>query len=196
MERGWWPVFIEGESAGDWMGVLDGWHKSSIELLDFVPWMRLFPTLYQLNRYGRVYRRLLLSAARRPDGFNLRKLLAPLADEQLTGSGDAFDAPPLNLGVGGHWLLRELVRLEVVNGDQLAPLCYMPSKKLVDLLELTGLYLIGDEDPQVKAAEIHRHIVSQIGSGPATFGGYYDLPLQAVALDEHLQLELGFREAL
>ena len=124
--EGWWEVFKTPEDAGAWMKVLRDWQDGASAKLPYPSWMSLFPAIYQLSRYRDVYVRLLKSAGRRSEGmYQVIALLAPRIDEALTGTGTHFAAPPAPLGMGLHWVLRELVRLEIVGGKHLPD--YVPN---------------------------------------------------------------------
>ena len=64
--EGWWEVFKTPCDVGAWMGVLRDWQDDALAKLPYLPWMSLFPAIYQLSRYRDVYVRLLKSAGRRP----------------------------------------------------------------------------------------------------------------------------------
>ena len=133
--QGWWDVFKTPDDARAWMGVLRDWQDGALAELAYAQWMSLFPAIFQLSRYRKVYVRLLKSAGQRPPTmFDITRLLTPRVDQALTGAGTHFDAPPAPLDMGRHWVLRELVRLEVVEGKHLYPDCWMPSEQVLRFL--------------------------------------------------------------
>ena len=65
-ERGWWDVFKAPDDERAWMQVLRDWQDGASAELTYAQWMSLFPAIYQLSRYRKVYVRLLKSAGQRP----------------------------------------------------------------------------------------------------------------------------------
>ena len=133
-------MFQARDDAAAWMGVLRSWQDEAMATLTFQRWMSLFPAIHQLSRYLNVYVRLLKSAGQRPENmYEITRLLVPRGDEALTGAGTHFDAPPAPLNMGLHWVLRELVRLGVVEGEHLYPDCWVPSERVLSFLDAFGL---------------------------------------------------------
>jgi hypothetical protein len=195
-ERGWWATFLRHDQDDTWMAMLRTWQDESVHKLEYARWMSLFPTIYQLSRHLRVYRRLLRSADRRPqDMYDLQVLLAPRTDENLSGAGVQFDAPPAPLNMGLHFVLRELVRLEVVAPhEHVLPGCWVPSSGLVSFLRRLGLD-IDDRSSNVEKAEaIHAFMLERVGMDAVHLHLAFDIPLLKVASDGALQQKLGLEE--
>ncbi|MCY3837253.1 MAG: hypothetical protein OXH09_01130 [Gammaproteobacteria bacterium] len=192
-ERGWWDIFTNPDDVGAWMGMLRGWQDDSCAKLIYPSWMSLFPAIYQLSRYRDVYVRLLNSAGLRPDNmYQVTRLLAPRVDEALTGAGTHFDAPPAPLDMGLHWVLRELVRLEVVEGEHLFPDCWVPSEQVLRLLDALGFDrpVDGMSNSQ-KARAIFRFLASELGTATPNLHRAFDVPLRHVSSNEVLRLRFG-----
>ena len=194
--RGWWEVFRTPDDAGAWMGVLRDWQDDALDRLTYLRWMSLFPAIYQFSRYRDVYVRLLKSAGRRPEGmYQVTALLAPRIDEALTGTGTHFDAPPAPLGMGLHWVLRELVRLEIVEGDHLFPDCWVPSEQVLRLLGDLGLDRPDDAMPNSqKARAIFDFLAFELGTETPNLHRAFDIPLRRVASDPGLRHRFGLEQ--
>ena len=191
--EGWWDVFKTPEDARAWMEVLRDWQDNALAKLTYPRWMSLFPAIYQLSRYRNVYVRLLKSAGRRPEGmYQVTALLAPRIDEALTGAGTHFDAPPAPLNMGLHWVLRELVRLEVVGGEHLFPDCWVPSEQVLRLLADIGLDQPDDGmSNSQKARAIFAFVASKLGTAAPNLHLAFDIPLRHVASDPVLRHRFG-----
>ena len=194
--QGWWEVFKTSDDAGAWMRVLRDWQDDALAKLTYPRWMSLFPAIYQLSRFRDVYVRLLTSAGRRPESmYQATRLLAPRVDEALTGVGTHFDAPPAPLGMGLHWILRELVRLEVVEGEHLFPDCWVPSEQLLGLLEELGL-----DRPEAGMSNSHKarvvfdFLASELGTETPNLHLAFDIPLRRVASDIDLRHRFGLEQ--
>ena len=192
--EGWWDVFKTPDDAGAWMGVLREWQDDARAKLTYPRWMSLFPAIFQFSRYRDVYVRLLNSAGRRPeDMYQVSRLLAPRVDEALTGAGTHFDAPPAPLNMGLHWVLRELVRLEVIEGEHLFPDCWVPSEQVVRLLEALGLDRPDDGmSNSQKAHAIFDFLASELGTETPNLHLAFDIPLRHVASASNADLRHRF----
>jgi hypothetical protein len=178
--QGWWDVFKNSEDSA-WMNILRTWQDPAAGSLPYLPWMSLFPIIYQLSRYLETYRRLLTSAAlRRVDWSGVRNILAPRVDEALTGAGQSFDAPPAPLNIGLHWVLRELVRLSVLNGNHLFPDCWVPSEQVLQFLQSLGRKpLDGRAENTVKARAISTFLKRKLRTTPHLHRAF-DIPLRHI----------------
>ena len=194
--EGWWEVFKTPDAPSEWMKMLRDWQDCASAELRYGYWMSLFPTIYQFSRYRETYVRLLKSAGRRPEtSYQVTRLLAPRVDEALTGAGGHFDAPPAPLGMGVHWILRELVRLQVVEGEHLHPDCWVPSKQVIEFLARLGLDRPDDgaSSPN-KAHAVFEFLVSKLGTESPTLHGAFDIPLRHVASNLELRRRFGLEE--
>ena len=194
----WWSVVSADPrkvKPDAWMRVIDQWLDTRIDSDQYRLWLGLFPTLYQLHRHGTAYRQLLARADHDMLArvFSLEAHLAPRANPALVGAGAAFDAPPLGpaLGIGANWILRELVRLEVVKRKpHLVPFCYVPRGPLRRLMQRLGASDV--EEPGVSHGERSRRIhsfLAQVLGEDAAFGGAFDLPLYLYETDPEAHRE-------
>ena len=192
-QKEWWKVFKADEEPDAWMEVLRCWQDGASDELTYANWMSLFPTIYQLSRYRDVYVRLLKTAGQRLENMDhVSRLLAPRVNEALTGTGTHFDAPPAPLNMGVHWVLRELVRLGVIEGEHLFPHCWVPSEQVLHLLEDLGLDRPDDSmSNSWKARAIFNFLVSKLEIQTPTLHRAFDIPLRHIASSEGLRREFG-----
>ena len=182
---------MPGDDAA-WMNVLRVWQDQAVHKIKYRLWMSLFPTIYQLSRYRNVYVRLLKSAGQRPESmYQVTRLLAPRVDEALTGAGTHFDAPPAPLNMGLHWVLRELVRLEVVKGEHLFPDCWVPSEQVLNVLRRLGLPSDESLHNPAKARTIFDFLAGKLETETPNLHLAFDIPLRHIAENEELRRELG-----
>ena len=196
--HGWWDVFKAPEDARawKWMEMLRDWQDDASDKLTYQRWMSLFPAIYQLSRYRGKYIRLLRSAGQRPENmYRITCLLAPRVDEALTGAGIHFDAPPAPLNMGLHWVLRELVRLEVVEGEHLYPDCWVPSEQVLRFLRNFGLDSLdeGISNPQ-KAHAIFDFLASKLATSTPSLHRAFDIPIRHVASNPDLRRRFGWEQ--
>ena len=190
--QGWWDVFKDPDDVGAWMEILREWQDDAMDKLEYPQWMSLFPAIYQLSRYRDVYVRLLKSAGQRPDNYDIGRLLAPRVDETLTGGGIHFDAPRSPLDMGLHWVLRELVRLKVVEGVRRYRDCWVPSEQVLHFLCNFGFDRPDDgkSNPQ-KAHAIFDFLVAKLDTATPNFHRAFDIPIRHVASDSDLRRQFG-----
>ena len=194
--EGWWDVFKSPDDAQSWMEILRTWQDRSVAKLENSRYFSLFPTIYQFSRYLDKYRRLLSTAGRRPaELYRVRCLLAPRVDEALTGAGHHFDAPPAPLNMGLHWVLRELVRLGVLDGDHLLPDCWVPSDRVLRLLYPLGLDPPhGNDSNAEKAHAVFEFLKSELQTATPHLHRAFDIPLRHVSVNSNLRRQLGLEE--
>lgn len=185
-QQGWWRVFLTPENNDEaWMDVLRSRQDQATDRMDYRLWLSLFPTIFQLSRHLDTYRTLITSAARRPEKlYSTRRLLAPRTDDALSGAGAQFDAPPLPLGLGFHWCLRELVRLRVLDASgHLAKDCYVASRSVLELLRPFGLSIDDTASAAAKSQAIHDflHEDGRMDSMQPHLHLSFDIPLRHIA---------------
>lgn len=191
--EGWWEIFKNSDDPTAWMELLRFWQDRSQEKLEYLRWMSLFPAIYQLSRHLDKYKRLIQSAGKRPEGLSrVSCLLAPRVDEALTGAGQQFDAPPAPLNFGLHWILRELVRMNIIEGNHLLSVCWVPSDQIVRFLYPLGLDTISSSDLNpVKAKAIYDFLKSELKTDTPNLHKAFDIPFCYIAENHQLQQELG-----
>ena len=191
-ERGWWDTFKNPDDMGAWMRTLRDWQDQALDSLTYPRWMSLFPAIYQLSRYRKVYVRLLKSAGLRSEGmYRITRLLAPRVDEALTGAGTHFDAPPAPLNMGLHWVLRELVRLRVLDGEHLFRDCWVPSELILNLLRPLGLDIEAGATNSDKAHRVFDFLASELDTANPNLHRAFDIPLRHVAFHADLRHRFG-----
>ena len=192
--EGWWGVFKEPDKPGEWMRVLRTWQDRAVDGLEYSRWMSLFPVIYQLSRYLDVYRRLLRTADRRVCLNDVIQLLAPRTDSSLTGAGRGnYDAPPAPLNMGLHWILRELVRLKVLErAGHLLPHCWVPSEQVFRFLGPFGLEPpASNASNSEKAKRVFDFLAHKLNTDTPHLCYAFDIPLRHVTETETVQQESG-----
>jgi FtsZ-binding cell division protein ZapB len=193
-KQGWWDVFKnhDHEKAANWMKMLRDWQDKAVDKLKYSRWMALFPIIYQLSRYLDKYKRLLLSAENRPEeSFQITCLLSPRVDETLTGAGKGFDAPPAPLNMGVHWILRELVRLKIIDGEHLYPYCWVPSEKLLRFLSQLGMEVDHAASNIEKAKSIDQFLENVMHTKKPSLHKSFDIPFHYIDDNNDLKKDLG-----
>jgi hypothetical protein len=148
------------------------------------------PAIFQLSRELRDY----------GDGFLDLDLQDPPRIENVVKqkesaafSGTDFTAAPVNriLGLGGCFVVRELVRGGALSSSSVYPLCYVASKRVRNLARRLGgdISEPGEASYEQISRQIHSLLVKHLGATRATFGLAFDLPLSLLALKANSDLQ-------
>lgn len=193
--KGWMDVFARRQQdfdASAWMNVVRSYLDEQIDQQTYFHWLRLFVPIFQLSWWLDEYVELFLGADRQlsAPGASFDTFLAPAAAPIHQGGG--LSAPPLarTLGIGAHFVLREVARQGLVDDERTLIHCYVPFRRVRWLLARMGCPGMGDDEPRsAQSRYIADFIRNHLGEG-ATFGRAFDIPLSIVALDQNLQEQL------
>ncbi|MCL6503892.1 MAG: hypothetical protein K6T86_14510, partial [Pirellulales bacterium] len=189
--KGWLDVFADREhDARQWMQVLEEYLDDPSGRHHYYQWMKQFVEIFQLSRWLSEYVEAILSINRLPGAFALDQILAPRTSAFFSGGGP--EAPPLTrtLGIGAHFVMRELSRLGHLRQSFAHRYCYVPSPRVRRLLDALGCRNLETESRTDQSVAIHDFLVKHLGQMRGTFDRSFDLPLHAVASDSGLQIEL------
>ena len=129
------------------------------------------------------YVELFLSIDRFAEPFLFQDVLTPRANHHYQGGG--IDTPALNrtLKLGGHLVVRELLRHGIISSQLAIPHAYAPIDRIQRLFDQFNI-------PIDSSQKIYELLCKHLGEAQATFNGYYDIPLRIVAGDQELQNSL------
>ena len=117
------------------------------------------------------------------------EILRPRTSSHFQGGGP--DAPPIDaaLGIGATFVMRELVRHGVLANKRAYRYCYVPSRSVLEFLDLLGVPTasLRSEPRTAQSEAIHEFLVSRMGKERATFDLSFDLPFRAIAQDTNLK---------
>lgn len=165
------------------MNIIEEYAESQHDDEQWTQWIAQFPKLYKLRRWMDNYVELFLSIDRFAEPFLLEEVLTPRANQHYQGGG--IDAPPLirTLRLGGHLVIRELLRHGVIRNPFAVSHAYSP-------IERTQRLFASFNAPITNARDIYALLCEHLGETGATFNGAYDIPLRIVAGDQELQQSL------
>ena len=191
--RGWWAVFTDpnpAERFEDWMGVLDQYIDQQVDQQDYEQWMMRFPIIYKLSRHLDDYAELLLGLARYKRSFDIATILRPLADPDQQGGG--IGAAPLTktLGMGANFVIRELIRLGVIDSPYVREHAFVPYRRVRRLVREMGCDEAESEPQHRVSTIISGFLHAHMDADKVTFCRDFDIPLRIVAEDWVLQQEL------
>lgn len=190
-DQGWLEIFADPTlHAEKWMGVLESYLGAQINEAIFFEWVKQFVSIFQLARWLQDYVEafLAIDGIRRP--FSLDSVTRPGASEIWQGGGP--DAPSLTrtLGMGACFVVRELVRLKVLQSEHAYPHSYVPVRRVRQIFERLGCTGILDQPSYRTSEQMYRFLVDTFGDGDigkATFDHSFDIPFLLIADDPDLQ---------
>jgi hypothetical protein len=185
-ERWGWFTAIETRKikASDWLELLDDYFSSieTGERLEYYQWVKHYPAVYAFARWWEIYRDSLLFTNQDSKNCDINIIFSPRKNNRfLQGSGQGNDAPPLGkiLGIGQTFVVRELLRAEIVTNSAMHPYAYVPVRRVRGILQAIGCKGIqeGGEDRNIaNSKRIYDFLVEHLGEEDAAFFGDYDLP--------------------
>jgi hypothetical protein len=193
---GWWErlaLSAPPEDLEAWQDRLETIASPRNEDQVFHQWHRCLVDLYLFVRgieaYEKIFRSLPQRLRERKGRVQLSQMLKPSFDPALTGSGIEAPTVQRSIGIGVCWIIREMVRKEVLSGDDalsLSPYCWMPTSRVRRILQryLGFEKTVLEADPDVSPG-IWEHVSTLIGEAGARFGGDHDLPLQLITRRDH-----------
>lgn len=208
MSPGWWETFSTADprdTSEQWIDVLNDYLESLRQDTTWYYWMEKYPNIYQFSKYLDEYRESFLRAERIHRHFALTTLTNPRLAPDLSGGG--VDAPPLRIGIGANFVIRELVRFEIIEPTEyILPHCFVPKAKIRRVMMRLGCQGLQSSDSR------HSHRIytflqkefERLGlSDLPTFQNCFDIPVELYAKRHSLDLrgllvrdDLGWYERL
>jgi len=180
-DRGWMDVFAAETVEPDrWFAILDAYLQTGLGSgsQEYYHWFSRFLATYQLSRHLDTYITVLSGLDRLPGPVGLDAILNPSTSDLFTGSG--IDAPALqrSLGLGRHFVVRELLRTGAVRTRHLDTEAFMPSKAVRQRFAELGCPVEVASSSPADSRVMHTFLARHLGEARATFHGAFDLPFQ------------------
>jgi len=184
LDRGWWQRFSAPNPCShpdEWMGVLNEYMESQSDGTKYYLWMEKFPSIYRIAYYLDAYIQSFLSIDKIKEPFDLYQIFAPRANPDFQGGGP--DAAPMRLGIGVNFVVRELVRLGIVEdpNNYIIPHCFVPRANVRRLLSRIGCDGLNSPDYR-HSRSIYKFLLDYFNElrlpVPPTFQNAFDIPFQ------------------
>lgn len=170
--NGWLDIFSGTSSKpDDWIGILEQYIERQDYSEDYQNWMRMFPNIYKLSKYLEGYARTFLDIENYHNTFSLDMKLKSRTDNQAVA-----DAPSIEktLGIGANFILRELVRLKIIKGNEsIYKHCFVPSYQIRKFFISLGCNVLETGDTEL----IYEFVKEKIGKDRATFNLCFDIAI-------------------
>jgi hypothetical protein len=187
--EGWLDMFAASVPESErWMQFVSDYLDRQIDEAEYFHWMRQFVGIFQMSKYLDGYAELFLAIGRIDRPFQLVEVIHSRSSSLFQGGG--VSVPPLSrvLGLGSCFVVRELIRLDVLNNPHAIRHAYVPVKRVRDVFQQLGCERL---DLQVQrwdmARHLYRFIEDNLGPERATFMNDFDIPFQFIAEDEDLR---------
>ena len=170
-----------------WMQLVDKFLSEQFDDSKFMQWMKQFVGIYQVSRHLDDYVETFLAVDRIQRPFALTEVTNTRASALFQRGG--VDAPPLSrvLGMGQCFIMRELVRLNVISDRNAHRHCYVPAARVRRLLQLLGCEGLDTPSRRWELSPlIHRFLSQHLPGDTAPFFPEFDIPLQIIAEDSLL----------
>ena len=174
-----------------WTGWIDDYLDNRLDDAKFLQWMKQFVGIYQVSRHLDVYINAFESVQMFDRQFSLQEITWISRSPEFQGSG--MDAPQLTrvLGIGQCFVLRELVRNGIITNTKAHRHCYVPVKRVRDLMTYLGCPDLNRTSRKWELSQkIHRFLYDHLGKDASQFDLSFDIPFQIIAEDVDLQAEL------
>ena len=159
--------------------------------IPYFHWMKNLLGLIVVRHWLDDYVAAFLAVQRMTRPFSVGDVMRPRTWSALQQGGP--DAPPISriLGIGGCFVMRELIRANVLSTSLAYPNCYVPTGAVRRAIRQIGGPDL-DTDHEFKwerSKAIHEFLDQYLGLG-ATFDGAFDIPFQLLGSDDSLQHEV------
>lgn len=185
-------MFASSErDPAQWMSWINEFLDSPQDDAQFLQWMKQFVGIYQVSRHLDIYIHAFEAVEQFERQFTLQEITWLSRSAEFQGGG--IDAPQLTrvLGMGQCFVLRELVRKGIITNAKAHQHCYVPVKRVRDLLAYLGCRGLGQTSQKWDLSrDIHRFLCDHLGIEASRFGLAFDIPLQVIAENDELQAEL------
>jgi hypothetical protein len=172
-----WLINLENVSQkpDEWLKKLHKYIDEQLHEIKFFTSMKQLLGLYIIAKNLDEYIDAFLSIDRIQEPFLLNKITNTRTSELFQGGGP--DAPPVSqvLGIGAWFIMRELVRNDIINNPLAYRHCYVPTKRIRDFVTKIGgpdLEGLGRDDQSI---EIHKFLEQYLGPEKSTFSKSFDI---------------------
>ena len=172
----------------------DRWLNSMLEIIDspndnqqYYHWIGFTGVrFFQFNRWLDDYMSVFQDIDKHKKPMTIETLMKPRSNPSYSGTGIEPPSVSRALGtVGIHFVLRELVRHEVIRNELIFSQCFVPSQKMKEMFK----YLSNGVDFE-SSEDIMAFLTENMPGMDATFGKCFDIPFQMIIRDDELLHDL------
>lgn len=185
----WLDTFADADyDPKKWMKIIEDYFErpDSDMQHQHLEWLKNFPSIYVVSRYLSEYITLFVSIGRVTDHFNMADITNSRKSHLFQRGG--IDVPPIekNLGYGVCFILRELVRLKVLDNPFIYEHCFVPQYNLRQFFVDLGCELDCYTPHCDNSKVIYHFLQEHLDDGDSTFDHCFDIPFQMILRDSEL----------
>ena len=189
--EGWLQTFAQPQVDSErWVEFLRNFLNQSGETIEYFHWSRQFVSIFQFAERLEVYGDALLHIDRLSAPFSMTHITRLGYSSQFQGSGSDLDAPSIDrtLGIGACFVVRELMRLEILSSEHAYSHCYTPVSRVRKLLESIGCRDLDMNSSQgwEQSVTIYEFLRGHLEER-AIFNKAFDIPFLIIAENQDLQ---------
>lgn len=189
--QGWLTLFATPHSQWDGREWIERLKQHVDGLVDddaYARWMTLFIPLFQVAYRLDEYIELFVVADRDlGSGMSLDQFLNPAQNPAQSGGGSRPPGVRTGLGLGAHFVLRELAREGLITKPPAQQHCIVPRERVIALLAELGLD-VRNESKWERSRRMAEYLQRHLGDD-WHFDGAFDIALYEVASDTGPQVE-------
>jgi hypothetical protein len=191
---GWLDVFAAHTSGNEteWVRLIDDFFdRQQTERHEYYHWLRgAFVGMRLISRHLDDFAELFLAIDRMRRPFDLTAVTSPRTSPYQQRGGIAAPAITRVLGGGACFVVREMVRLGLLQNPHAFRHCYVPSNLVRKELKTLGYQEIEGAGSWPESPAIADFLHSRLGAEQTTFGRTFDLPFQVVARYQNLWIDV------
>lgn len=189
VQQGWMDVFVDPRRPADrWIGVLEDYLGAQTDDIRFYHWMRQFVSIYQIARWLPEYIRSFLEIDKFKERFDLDQVIRPAMNSDFSGGGPSAPSLTRALGIGACFVVRELVRTDVLRSEFAHDHAYVAVGRVRHVLARLGMTNLQGESASYRhSRQIRDFLLDHLGLDKADFNRCFDLPFLTIAEDPKLQ---------
>ncbi|MDM8515657.1 hypothetical protein QUF76_05610 [Desulfobacterales bacterium HSG16] len=170
----------------EWLKTFEEYIDAQSQDIEYFHWMKQLIGMFIISRWLDDYVDAFLAVNNLQESFSLDQITAPRASEHFQGGGP--DAPPISkvLGIGALFIMRELIRNGILKNKNAYRHCYVPVKRVRNLIEQLGCPSLENSKREVQSIQIYEFLVKHLGDEKADFLKSFDIPLLLIAGDDAL----------
>jgi hypothetical protein len=194
--EGWLNLFATPHSEWDgqeWLNRLRSYVDGLVDDDAYARWMTLFIPLFQVAYRLEDYIELFVVADRDlGTGMSFNQFLDPARNSAYSGGGLRPPGVRTGLGIGAHFVLREMARAGLITAAAAQRHCIVPRERVINLLAELGCDVRNESRPdrsRIMADFLRGHLGDNWH-----FDAAFDVALYEVASDAGLQVEFFGRQ--
>lgn len=178
-EKGWLERLVDDSSADELVKDVRHYVEEQFQDVPRFAWISPLLSLFLYKPWFNSYIESFLALRKYDSEPQLEHILSPKSNPEFSGGGP--DAPPFQplMGLGGYFVLRELVRNHILQNRKLHRLCYVPYTRIRRLMDASAADMNMEElHKGEQSRNLYDWIKEELGDDDCTFELDFDIALR------------------